>query len=143
MTQRFTVDGGAELEQRLERWCGDFADDVRRIVPENVLEAVVLGGGYGRGEGGVAQTANGEAPYNDLEFYVFVRGPLLLRERKFSRALHELTHRWSDKAGIEFETKMLTLEKIQRATVSMFYHDLVVGHRWIWGKAQGFAGCDH
>jgi hypothetical protein len=143
MTQRFTVDGSAELEQRLERWCAEFAEDVRRVIPANVLEAIVLGGGYGRGEGGVLRTEEGEKAYNDLEFYIFVRGPLLWRDRQFRRQLSELAHRWSEKAGIEFESKLLTLEKIQKAPVSMFYYDLAVGHRWLFGAGGEFKDCDH
>jgi hypothetical protein len=143
MTQRFTVDAAPELEQRLEQWCGQFAEDVRRIVPVNALEAIVLGGGYGRGEGGVLRMATGEAAYNDLEFYTFVRGPLLLRERKLKSKIGELCHRWSDKSGVEFEAKLLTFEKIQQAPVSMFYYDLVVGHRWLFGNAGEFQNCDH
>ena len=35
------------------------------------LAGVVLGGGYGRGEGGVCtDPSGGEHPYNDLDFYV-------------------------------------------------------------------------
>jgi hypothetical protein len=143
MTQRFTVDGSVELEQRLERWCAEFAEDVRRVVPENVLEAIVLGGGYGRGEGGVLRTANGEAAYNDLEFYLFVGGPLLLRERQLKGKISELCHRWSEKSGVEFEAKLLTFDKIQKASVSMFYYDLLVGHRWLFGSAGEFRNCDH
>jgi len=144
MTQRFTVDGSAELEQCLEKWCVEFAEEVRRVVPANVLEAIVLGGGYGRGEGGVLRTTNGgEQPYNDLEFYDFVRGPLLLRERQLRTKLADINHRWSEKTGVEFESKLLTFEKIQKAPVSMFYYDLAVGHRWVFGPGGEFQNCDH
>src|SRR3954465_5797702 len=143
MTQRFTVDGSAELELRLEMWSAEFAENVRRIIPANVLEAIVLGGGYGRGKGGVLRTANGEGAYNDLEFYVFVRRPLLLREHQLKHKLNEVGHRWTEKTGVEFESKLLTFEKIQKAAVSMFYYDLVVGHRWILGGASEFQNCDH
>jgi hypothetical protein len=143
MIQRFTVDGSAELEQRLEKWCAEFAADARQIIPANVLQAIVLGGGYGRGEGGVLRAPNGEAAYNDLEFYIFVRGPLLLRERQFRAKLGELAHRWSEKTGVEFESKLLTLAKIQTAPVSMFYYDMVVGHRWLYGERGEFQNCEH
>lgn len=143
MTQRFTVDGSAELEQRLEKWCAEFTEDVRRVVPANVLQAIVLGGGYGRGEGGVLRAPNSEKAYNDLEFYIFVRGPLLWRERQLRGKLSEIAHEWSDKTGVEFESKLLTFEKIQRAPVSMFYYDLIVGHRWLFGADGEFENCDH
>src|SRR5258706_16212067 len=115
MTQRFTTDGGPELEKRLEQWCEEFTQGVREIIPAHVLEAVVLGGGYGRGEGGVLRISGGDAAYNDLEFYIFVRGPLLWRERQFRTKLTEMAHRWSETTGVEFESKLLTLEKIQGA----------------------------
>jgi len=142
MTQRFTVDGSAELEQRLDRWCNEFAKDLRQAIPANVLEAIVLAGGYGRGEGGVLHCEKGDSPYNDLEFYVFVRGPLLWRERQFRTMLADICHRWTERRGIEFEAKLLTLEKIPKAPVSMMYYDLVVGHRWLAGDAGEFQNCD-
>jgi hypothetical protein len=142
MTQRFTVDGSAELEQRLEKWCADFTSDVRQVIAPQILDAVVLGGGYGRGEGGVLRTSAGEAAYNDLEFYVFVRGPLLLRERQLRHKLGDLCHRWSEKSGVEFEAKLFTLEKLQRSPVSMMYYDLVVGHRWLFGAGGEFQNCE-
>ena len=103
MTQRFTIDGSPELEARLDRWCADFARDVLSVIPERELEAIVLGGGYGRGEGGVWRTTDGEQAYNDLEFYFFVRGPLLLRERQFKKRVHEVTHAWSEKTWLPAE----------------------------------------
>jgi hypothetical protein len=143
MTQRFTVDGSAELEQRIEQWSEAFAHDVRQMIPANLLQAIVLGGGYGRGEGGVLKTPTGESAYNDLEFYIFVHGPLLWRERQFKNKLADLCHRWSEKSGVEFEAKLLTVEKLQRAPVSMMYYDMVVGHRWLFGEGGEFANCEH
>jgi hypothetical protein len=143
MTQRFTVDGSGELEMRLAKWCGEFTEDVCRVIPDRLLEAVVLGGGYGRGEGGVLRMQKGEEPYNDLEFYVFVRGPLLWRERQFKRKLADLCHQWSERTGIEFEAKLLTSKKLQKAPVSMMYYDLVVGHRWLFGASGEFTNCEH
>jgi hypothetical protein len=143
MTQRFTTDGSDALEQRLADWCAGFTEDVKRIIPTSHLEAVVLGGGYGRGEGGVLRLPEGDQPYNDLEFYIFVHGPLLLRERQYKRRLHEIGHHWTEKTGLEFEDKILSFQKIQRSPVTMFYHDLVVGHRWLYGPAQEFADCEH
>src|SRR4026209_1598165 len=71
---RFTLDGSAELEGHLERTCRQVLAAIRNAVPQGRLEAVLLGGGYGRGEGGVLKTKSGDRPYNDLEFYVFLRG---------------------------------------------------------------------
>lgn len=141
--QRFTVDGDDRLERRLQRLCREVADGVRKLVPAASLQGVLLAGGYGRGEGGVLITPEGDRPYNDMEFYVFVRGSTLVNDRRFKAALHELGETLSPQAGLEVEFKILSLEKLRRAPVSMFSHDFVVGHRWVIGDDSLLAGCDH
>lgn len=143
MPQRFTVDGSEALESRLAATCQRVFEGVRGAVPASRLDGVLLGGGYGRGEGGVLRSSDGDEPYNDLEFYVFVRGNALFAERRYRHALHELGERLSDQAGVEVEFKVLTLRKLRRSAPSMFYYDLVEGHRWIMGDDRLLRGCEH
>ena len=143
MTPRFTIDGSEGLEKRLAEWCAGFTQDVQRVIDASHLEAIVLGGGYGRGEGGVLREASEDRPYNDLEFYIFLRKPLLLWERQYKQRVSDIAHRWTEKAGLEFEAKILSFAKIQNSPVTMFYHDLVVGHRWLFGSPQEFLNCEH
>src|SRR6476646_6533016 len=81
--QRFTIDGSDELEEHLEGTCEMVLSGVLEIVSPRRLEALLLGGGYGRGQGGVLKTETGDQPYNDLEFYVCLRGPHWLNERRY------------------------------------------------------------
>src|SRR5439155_16556693 len=132
--QRSTIDGSAELEEGIAELCADTRAAVEAVIPNAMLEGILLGGGYGRGEGGVLQTANGERPYNDLEFYVFLKGSALVSERKFQPLLHEQAHRLSQEAGIEIELRATSFRKLRRSPANMFYYDLVMGHRWILGE---------
>ncbi|MDB6025994.1 MAG: hypothetical protein JWM68_2217, partial [Verrucomicrobiales bacterium] len=84
MNRRFTLDGDSALEERLALLCDKVREAARQLVPEGQIEALLLGGGYGRGEGGVLKTATVDHPYNDLEFYVCLRGNLFANQRKFS-----------------------------------------------------------
>ncbi len=142
MNLRFTQDGSPELEARLQNTCQQVLAGVRRLIPADRLEGLLLGGGYGRGEGGVLRTAAGDQPYNDLEFYVFVRGQAVLAERQFRQPLHELGESLSPAAGLEVEFKVLTLEKLRNSPPSMFYYDLVMGHRWFAGDDALLVGCE-
>jgi glycogen(starch) synthase len=81
--QRFTTDGSAAMEERLANWCAGFAEDVRKIIPAAVLESGRAGRRLWAWRRGRFADRRGDFPYNDLEFYVFVRGPLLLRERQY------------------------------------------------------------
>jgi len=140
---RFTPNGGHELEAHLARTCQKIAAGIRGLVPPNTLEAVLLGGGYGRGEGGVLLTARGERPYNDLEFYVFLRGNRHLNELRFGRALHVLGEILTLQAGVEVEFKLASLGELARSPISMFSYDLVQGHRWLVGEPELLADCTH
>lgn len=139
---RFTEDGSAALERHLAETCDRVAAGVRALLPARQFAGLLLGGGYGRGEGGVLRTAAGDQPYNDLEFYVFVHGSLLLAERRWSGALHQLGESLAPAAGLEVEFKLITTGKLQRSETTMFYYDLVLGHRWVAGDESLLAGCD-
>jgi rhamnosyltransferase len=141
--KRFTLDGDDALEERLAGICERVLAGVKELLPQDALEALVLGGGYGRGQGGVLKTAAGDAPYNDLEFYVLLRGNRVLNERKFGPRLNNLGERLSPEAGLHVEFKIESLARFRQSAVTMFSYDLICGHRTISGNEPVFAGCEH
>src|SRR6266571_484253 len=140
---RFTLDGSAELESHLASICEEALTAVRSVVPERKLEAVMLGGGYGRGEGGVLKTEAGEEPYNDLEIYICARGNRLRNERRYRGLLGKQAEELSRAAGVEVEFKITSLAHLRQSPVSMFSYDLIMGHRWLRGDHRLLQGCDH
>lgn len=140
---RFTLDGSPELEAHLTRTCEKIAAGIRGLIPRRKLEGVLLGGGYGRGEGGVLKTAAGDRPYNDIEFYVFLRGNRHLNERRYGRALHVLGEILTPQAGAEVEFKIASLPEFARSATSMFSYDLALGHRWLIGREELLSDCGH
>ncbi len=142
MHKRFTIDGSPALEQHLQKICGLVLAGIREVIPTRKLEGLVLGGGYGRGEGGVLRGPSGDQPYNDLEYYLFLRGNELLNRRRYGQALNGLAHRLSSQAGVEVEFKLTSLAKLRQSPPSMFYYDLVMGHRLLFGGEELLAGCE-
>ncbi len=142
-SRRFTLDGSPELEARLARTCAQILAGLRGLLPVEKLEAVLLGGGYGRGEGGVLITADGDRPYNDLEFYVCLRGNRHLNELRHRRPLEVLGQILTPQAGVEVEFKIASLDEFTRSPISMFSYDLVAGHRLLLGRDGLLDGCAH
>jgi hypothetical protein len=140
---RFTIDGSDALERQLEQLCSQVLLGVQQVVTPRKLEALVLGGGYGRGEGGVLETDQGHQPYNDLEFYVFLRGPRLWNQRQFGSGLAALGESLSQQAGLHVEFKIDSLERLRSEPISMFSYDLVSAHRIIFGLNPVFSDCSH
>jgi hypothetical protein len=131
---RFTIDGDEALERHLESACARVASGIRGLIPGRKLEAVILGGGYGRGEGGVMRTADGDRPYNDLEFYVAIRGNRHVNELFYRRRLQVLSEILAHLAGVEIELKITSLSELRSMPVSMFTYDLAWGHRILWTR---------
>lgn len=140
---RFTLNGSDALEHHLANVCKNVLAGIRRLIPKHKLEGMALGGGYGRGEGGVLKTPAGDQPYNDLEFYVFVRGHPWLNERRYAKSLHGLSAELGLSAGVELEFKINSPAKLRRSPPNLFDHDLIMGHRWLLGDDRLFAGCEH
>lgn len=141
--KRFTLDGSEALEAHLAQLCARVAKEVGERIPAARLEGLVLGGGYGRGQGGVWRTAREDQPYNDLEFYVFLNGPRLLNERRYRPKLQALGEALTPQAGLHVEFKVDALERLRRSPITMFSYDLVAGHRLLHGRADLFRGCEH
>jgi hypothetical protein len=138
MSNRFTIDGSDELEVHLVRTCERVRCGVEPLIGPSRLEALVLGGGYGRGEGGVWRSESGDRPYNDLEFYVFVRGNPIWNERRHRRSLAELGERLSPEAGVHVEFKVDSIRRLRRSPVTMFSYDLAAGHRVVSRNGAAF-----
>jgi hypothetical protein len=138
---RFTLNGSEALERRLRETCQTVLAGIGRIIPENKLAGVALGGGYGRGEGGVLKTPGDDEPYDDLEFYIFVRGNSWLSERRYAAGLHQLSAELSPAAGVEPEFKITSRTKLRRSPPGLFCHDLVMGHQWLLGDDRLLIGC--
>src|SRR5205823_5685264 len=85
----------------------------------------------------------GDEPYNDLEFYLLLRGPVWWNELTYRAGIRKAAHELSASAGIEIEVKVLSLAKLQNSPASMFYYDLLMGHRSLWGQEDLFENCAH
>ncbi|HZP59679.1 MAG TPA: hypothetical protein VFB27_05090 [Opitutaceae bacterium] len=139
----FTLDGNDELERRLAGVCKTIMAGLRGLIPSHRLQAVLLGGGYGRGEGGVMRTGEDEHPYNDLEFYVCLRGNRHLNERLYHLPLEVLGEILTPMAGAEIEFKIISLAELRPSRISMFSYDLLMGHRWLLGHEGLILGFAH
>lgn len=91
------------LEALLDRVLPQLAADVRACaVPR--LSGVWLGGGYGRGEGGVRFSADGRAaPYNDIDLFVFMDGASSAEKDACARALAPVAAKYAAVLGVDVD----------------------------------------
>ena len=94
----FASHASREFNERLGEVIGRFTEDTKAALGDNLF-ALVLGGGYGRSEGGVLVVDGVEKPYNDLDFTLVVRDK---RTVPFAR-LDEISEKYEHEIGIHVD----------------------------------------
>jgi len=130
MNGRYFEGDFPELTQRLE----EHFDRVRASwVAHGWKGTLVLGGGYGRGEGGVMTFSPTPAFSNDLDYFLFHETPASSELIKWAR---EIERAESALLDIDVEIKTMKPSGIGDPTGSMMFSDLVAGHIPVAGDAS-------
>jgi len=122
MTGRYFEGTHPELEARLE---GHFARLRASFTAHGWRGALVLGGGYGRGEGGVMEGPAGVGFSNDLDYFLFDEAPGAASLAAWCR---QIEREESAALGIDVEIKCLRAAAVGDPSRSMMFADLVAGH---------------
>ena len=89
------------------------------------LAGVVLGGGYGRGEGG----ARGHGLYNDLDFFAITEdGASAAEIAAISAALEPISKEWAEKISIDVDFTVRTPWRIRHDEERLMIQELVRGY---------------
>jgi len=137
MRLEYFVNECPELEELLER----HFEHLRALLRQRPralekVDALVLGGGYGRGEGGVLAGPAPDAPpelFNDLDYFLFTSHA---GHPEVAQAVHAMEAAGKDTLGIDVDIKCLAPADMGDPSASMMFSDLVAGHRVIHGPAD-------
>ena len=131
---RYTRIADHVVEQKLSEGLAGIAADLHSLKPAQRPLAVYLGGGYGRGEGGVEVKEDGtRGLYNDLDFFVFGKNRRHCRE--INRALTRLHLKWSEILQVEVEfSAAKTKNKMSGIVSTLMLQELLQGHQQIFGE---------
>jgi hypothetical protein len=133
---RYTLDGNDSVEDRIARDQLLVADAVQRILAPPAFRALVLMGGYGRGEGGYVERDGVPAPYNDYDYFVVVRGLDRSKRRALQQALAEAARELEHDVGVEVDFALLREERLPAAEYSLMNAEMLWGHRVVAGASD-------
>ena len=127
-----------ELDAKIDAACAGIGAEIGSLAIPG-LAGVVLGGGYGRGEGGVRETAEGPALSNDLDFYVVTEEGAGSAERAaIAKALAPVSEKWSAKLGADADfCEPKTPWRLKHDEERIMVQELVRGYFDVAGKKGG------
>ena len=125
-----------EITELLDGALADIGKEVDELrLPK--LAAVVLGGGYGRGEGGVLHTSQGDRLYNDLDFFVFADGASSQEALVIQNGLKGISERWEKRLEVAVDfSPVKNVRSLCRVSQTLMYQELLRGWKPIWGTLE-------
>lgn len=138
---RFTVDGRQELETLLASGCEFIRSGVSEIVAPRDLAGLFLGGGQGRGEGGVVKTPEADQPVGEMEAFIVTGVRSWAAERKYQPALSALGKRLATNLRLRAKFQFLNPRELARSTPSIESYECVASQRWLIGTESLLNEC--
>ncbi len=129
-SQSFTLSRNREADELVRCVLAELRDEGGRLAGEFGLVAIILGGGYGRGEGGAVVTPGQPVSlYNDMDFFAFTRNTSRRQRRRLDERLRTLADGWSRRLGIDIDfAPAREVSRLASQPVTLMYQELLRGH---------------
>ncbi|MGI6300401.1 MAG: hypothetical protein ACOX52_04990 [Verrucomicrobiota bacterium] len=132
---KYSMKGSAAFDAGVDKALARIVERVRSTPFEDDLRAIVLMGGYGRGEGSPWVRDGEESAFNDYDCVVVARPGLASGRRSRLRSvLQALERDLTAELGITVDLYLHTPESLHRAEFSLMNLEMRYGHRVIWGE---------
>lgn len=132
----YTYDGNKSAESRVamdQSIISAYVSDA--VAPEN-FEALVLMGGYGRGEGGYRLNDGQPVPYNDYDYFVIVKDMSRKAVNTLQRQLKDVANRLEVIVGVEVDLAVMRTETLTTAPFTLMNAEMKWGHRVVTGNRE-------
>ena len=132
---RYALKGDAAFDEMLDKYLKDISETVEQSDVSEDIAGIVLGGGYGRGEGGVFVSSGGQKKlYNDLDFFVIAKDVNASRIKKINKILASLGEKFSDMIGVDVDFgPAKKLRELAKMPFTMMWQELRESHIVIYG----------
>lgn len=142
MNRLFTIDGSTAFEGMIAEHMKALREEVLNQCDPNDIEAIILGGGYGRGEGGICVAPDGsEALFNDYDCFLISRGLSRKSRKELNKTLLHCGHHLERKFGIDVDFgHVVNVEDLGTLPFTQMWYDLQQGFYVIYGTQNVLDG---
>lgn len=130
---RYTRYGSPSVEWRLANIMAKAATLVAKSFTNHECRALVLIGGYGRGEGGVIWRDGTERPHNNIDFLLVTSIVDAFRTKSLKERLDTILGAIVHEQQIGIDTGVMSEFALRTAAPQILFFDLRWGHRTILG----------
>jgi hypothetical protein len=130
---KHTVYGSDKIELQIENDMRHILSVLQKKVDFSNIKAIVLGGGYGRGEGGVFIENEDEYLFNDYDFFLFSKTNKQLK--KLHHEVQNCSPELTKDIGIDVDFSFpYPIRILPHVPFFLFWYDLKLGNKVIYGE---------
>ncbi len=140
MSPKYTAEYDAAIESEIDSILEGIVSDIEKDRVAVMLEFVALGGGYGRGEGGILKTGSESRLYNDLDFFVITKDSLKPNDITYVNLFFAaLSKKLSERVGIDVDfSKAAKISYVVSRMSAMSWREMALCNRPIFGDSEKF-----
>ncbi len=131
---QYSYNNDPRVEQTLADALAGIAGEIAASPLRTRIQAAVLCGGYGRGEGGA--TPDGRL-YNDLDFFVVTSNE---KDGALAEFLNGIARHRKNELGIDVDFTLSSPQRLKRNERHLMVQEMLAGHQLIYGDAAALAG---
>ncbi|OGI01804.1 MAG: hypothetical protein A2X42_04225 [Candidatus Margulisbacteria bacterium GWF2_38_17] len=132
--ERYTVNGSQKLENRIKSHMDLIKNNILQEFDENTIQAIIMIGGYGRGEGTVRIDNGEENVFNDYDFFIISKALGPITTTRMKKKLVHLSGKLTKLVGIEVDLSLLTMKAFSRLPFTLMNYDMRQKSRIIHGN---------
>jgi hypothetical protein len=137
---RLTLVGGVEVEAALRTLVQEAADRVLTDLDPAHLKALVLGGRYGRGEGGIRVSDGVDSPTSRLRLFLFTVGLGAAARSALASKMNEKLEDLRRRSDLGISLVVVDARAMERDRVRVVWYNLRHGHKLLGGDARFLPG---
>lgn len=133
---KYTLRGSAELDARIDADCARVGAALGAAPDAALYRALVLIGGYGRGEGTPFIVDGEQRPFNDYDFVVVTTSMDRAGRARALVGLRELERRTTAEVGLPVDLCPYPENTLPSCEFSLLNYEMKYGHRIVWGDPR-------
>ena len=134
MAQKYTVYGNDDFDTKIDSDMKLVKDTMLSKLPKKDIAAIILGGGYGRGEGGVVLNGETMSLYNDYDMFMVTEDISKNKMSEYQKIIFEASEELQKIIGVDVDFGPLkNKSELSCMPFTLMYYELKKGHKVIFG----------
>lgn len=133
---RFSLNGSELFEKEMTLFFDQLREQLRKSINPSLYKAIILIGGYGRGEGGVVLSNGKEHAHNNLDFLIISNELSAKEYKKLYKRFDKIIRFYCKKIDIGVEFSIISYKKFLRSGTMVITYDMRKGHKEILGDSS-------